>query len=208
MKGLLCILIGYGVGCIQSAYVVGKMMHVDLRQHGSGNLGSTNALRVLGKRAGAITFLCDILKSALSFILCRMLFQDMGILAGMLGSLGAVLGHDFPFYLQFKGGKGIAAMIGMVACLIPTVPLLAVFGYGAGILGILLTKTVSFGSLFFSVVIPLVLFFTKCPMEMVLVGVAMMGLAFYRHKENIVRLCNGTENKLGSKKKHEGGTTV
>jgi len=200
MKGLLCILIGYGIGCIQSAYIVGKMMHVDLRQCGSGNLGSTNALRVLGKRAGAITFGCDILKSAVSFILCRILFPDLGLLAGMLGSLGAVLGHDFPFYLHFKGGKGIAAMIGMVACLIPDIPLLAVFGYAAGIIGIGLTKYVSFGSLVFSVVIPLVLFLTKSPMELVAVGIVMMCLAFFRHKENMARLCKGTENKLGSKK--------
>lgn len=104
MFRVICILLGYGIGCLQSAYLVGRISNVDLRQYGSGNLGTTNALRVLGKKAGAITFVCDILKSVVGFLLCKMLFKEIE-LAGLYGCVGVILGHDFPFYLNFKGGK-------------------------------------------------------------------------------------------------------
>ena len=113
MFRFICMILGYGIGCLQSAYLVGRFAgHMDLRQYGSGNLGTTNALRVLGKKAGAITFVCDILKSVLGFLLCKMIFQQIP-LAGLYGCVGVILGHDFPFYLNFKGGKGIAATAGL-----------------------------------------------------------------------------------------------
>ena len=127
MFRLICILIGYCIGCIESAHVVGKLWRVDLRQHGSGNLGTTNALRVLGKKAGAMVFIGDILKSVIAFLICRAIFKDNATVAGLFGSVGAVLGHNYPFYLNFKGGKGIAVMIGMTAALaFTTNPLLAI----------------------------------------------------------------------------------
>ncbi len=204
MRSLVCILIGYAVGCIQSAYIVGKMMHVDLRKHGSGNLGSTNALRVLGKKAGAITFICDILKSVISFLICRAIWPDMGMVAGLYGCVGAVLGHDFPFYLKFRGGKGIAAMIGMIFCLSTYQPMVAVFAFGAGIIAILLTRYVSVGSMFFSIIIPILLFWFQFPKEAIIITIGLGILALFRHKTNIQRLLTGTENKLVSKKAKEG----
>ena len=200
MFRLACILIGYFIGCIQSAYVVGRMMHVDLRQHGSGNLGSTNALRVLGKKAGAITFACDILKSVASFVICHLIFQEHGLIAGIYGCVGAVLGHDFPFYLSFKGGKGIAAMIGMVLCLIPTSHWLAVYAFGVGIVLLLGTRYVSLASMCFAVAIPLISYIVRLPYEASAVTVALAAMAIWRHKANIVRLRNGEESKLGRKK--------
>ena len=113
MFRLICLCIGYCIGCIETAYVVGRIWQVDLRQHGSGNLGTTNALRVLGKKAGALVFIGDIMKSVIAFVICRAIFGSN--LAGVYGSVGAVLGHNYPFYLKFKGGKGIAVMIGMTA---------------------------------------------------------------------------------------------
>ena len=83
MFRLICILIGYGIGCIETAHVVGKLWKVDLRQHGSGNLGTTNALRVLGKKAGAMVFIGDILKSVIAFLICRAIFPDNGMIAGL-----------------------------------------------------------------------------------------------------------------------------
>lgn len=86
---IICIVIGYFIGCIQSAFIVGKFMHVDLRQHGSGNLGSTNALRVLGKKAGLITFVSDIMKSVISYVVCRLIFGDeIGLIAVYMAVLG------------------------------------------------------------------------------------------------------------------------
>lgn len=200
MFRLVCILIGYFIGCIQSAFVVGKVMHVDLREHGSGNLGSTNALRVLGKRAGAITFACDILKSVASFVLCSMIFKDGGLTAGIYGCAGTVLGHDFPFYLRFKGGKGIAAMIGMVLSLIPISPWMAVYAFGVGIILLIGTRYVSLASMMFAITIPVVAYFIKLPHEAVIVTVALAVLALWRHHANIGRLCQGAEHKLGEKK--------
>lgn len=197
MFRLVCIVIGYFIGCIQSAYIVGKFMHIDIREHGSGNLGSTNALRVLGKKAGAITFAGDILKSVLGFIICYFIFKENYRLAGFYGCAGVIIGHDFPFYLKFKGGKGIACMIGMMMCAggIP-----AIITYAIGSIG-LLTKYVSVGSILFSAAIPFTLYGVGFPAEVVLIAICLSAMAIYRHRANIKRLIAGNENKLGAKKK-------
>ena len=202
MFRLVCILIGYGIGCIETAHVVGKLWKVDLRQHGSGNLGTTNALRVLGKKAGAMVFIGDILKSVIAFLICRAIFKDNGTVAGLFGSAGAVLGHNYPFYLNFKGGKGIAVMIGMTAALaFTTNPLLAVpnaligFGLAFG------TRYVSVGSLAFAVCLPVSCYLLGYEREIVLITLCFSALAVWRHRGNIKKLLNGTENRFGSKKK-------
>lgn len=200
MMRIVCILIGYFIGCIQTAYVVGLMFHVDIRKHGSGNLGTTNALRVLGKKAGLITFLGDICKAILGYLLCRSCFVDFP-LAGLYGCVGVVLGHDFPFYLKFKGGKGIAAMIGTMLSVAFTmgwevVPICAVLG-----IPWLATGYVSLASLWFCLSIPIALLVIGAGTEAVLVGLGLSLLATYQHRENIKRLKNGTENRLFGKKK-------
>ncbi len=200
MFRFICMILGYGIGCLQSAYLVGRFAgHVDLRQYGSGNLGTTNALRVLGKKAGAITFVCDILKSVLGFLLCKMIFQQIP-LAGLYGCVGVILGHDFPFYLNFKGGKGIACMIGLVLCLSITTWYLPAFAFGIGIICIVATRYVSLGSMCFAVMIPIVLYKTAFPLEGVVITICLTALALYQHRANIVRLLSGNENKLGVKK--------
>lgn len=199
MFRVICILLGYGIGCLQSAYLVGRISNVDLRQYGSGNLGTTNALRVLGKKAGAITFICDILKSVVGFLLCKMLFKEIE-LAGLYGCVGVILGHDFPFYLNFKGGKGIACMIGLVLCLSMTTWYLPTFAFGIGIICIAATRYVSLGSMSFAVMIPIVLFKVGFPLEGTLIAISLAVLALYQHRANIARLLAGNENKLGAKK--------
>ena len=196
MFRLISILIGYFIGCIQSAFIVGKFMNVDIRNYGSGNLGSTNALRVLGKRAGAITFTCDILKAVIAFALCNYIFKDNIGIAGFYAAVGVVLGHDFPFYLKFKGGKGIASMIGMMLCIGGTTMMIT---FAAGIIG-LLTKYVSVGSIMFSIAVAIVGFIMGYPIEIKIIMLVLGTLAVYRHKANIKRLIDGNENKLGSKK--------
>ena len=197
---LVCIVIGYFIGSIQSAFIVGKLMKVDLRNHGSGNLGSTNALRVLGKKAGLITFVSDIMKSVLSYVICRLIFGDtIGAIAGIYGCVGAVLGHNFPFYLNFKGGKGIAVMIGMMLCLSTLDYRVTLITFGIGILG-LFTRYVSIGSMAFSIAIPISLYILKFDMEYVIICAILGVLAIYKHKANIKRLIDGNENKLGAKK--------
>lgn len=200
MFRFICMILGYGIGCLQSAYLVGRFAgHVDLRQYGSGNLGTTNALRVLGKKAGAITFVCDILKSVLGFLLCKMIFQQIP-LAGLYGCVGVILGHDFPFYLNFKGGKGIACMIGLVLCLSITTWYLPAFAFGIGIICIATTRYVSLGSMSFAVMIPIVLYRVGFSLEGTLIATCLAILALYQHRANIGRLLAGNENKLGTKR--------
>ena len=202
MFRLICMMIGYCIGCIETAHLVGKLWKVDLRQHGSGNLGTTNALRVLGKKAGAMVFIGDILKSVIAFLICRAIFKDNATVAGLFGSVGAVLGHNYPFYLNFKGGKGIAVMIGMTAALaFTTNPLLAIpnaligFGLAFG------TRYVSVGSLSFALCLPISCYFLGFEQEIVLITACVSALAVWRHRGNIKKLLNGTENRFGSKKK-------
>ena len=175
MFRLICIAIGYCIGCIQTAFIMGKLCKTDLSKKGSGNLGTTNALRVLGFKAGAVTFIGDILKGVVSFIIARWLFPDMGILAGIYACAGTILGHDFPFYLHFKGGKGIVAV--------------ALSGY------------ISLGSMLFSIAIPVCAFFFQLPLEGALVLTALTILALWKHRANIGRLRAGNENKFTLTKK-------
>lgn len=202
MFRIACLMVGYFIGCIETAYFVSKAWKTDLRSQGSGNLGTTNALRVLGVKAGAATFAGDILKSVLSFAVCMLLFPGGGVLAGMYGSVGAVLGHDFPFYLHFKGGKGIAATIGMVLGLSFTVsPLLALIAFGIGIAGVAVSHTISAGSLVFSISIPIAAYFLHFPHEITVLAAALCVLAVWKHRANIGRLLAGNENRFSIRKK-------
>ena len=118
MVRIYCLLIGYVFGLFQTAYIYGKAHGIDIREHGSGNAGTTNALRVLGRKAGLIVFAGDTIKCILAVVVTGLLFDkshpDMIYLLKIYAAAGAILGHNFPFYLNFKGGKGIAATAGMV----------------------------------------------------------------------------------------------
>ena len=118
MVRIACLLIGYVFGLFQTAYFYGKAHGIDIRQHGSGNAGTTNTLRVLGTKAGLIVFAGDCLKCIAAVALVRLIFgstyHDIIYLLCLYTGAGAILGHNYPFYLNFKGGKGIAATAGMV----------------------------------------------------------------------------------------------
>ena len=126
-KIAICLLLGYAFGCFSTGYFVGKLHHIDIRQYGSGNAGTTNALRTLGKKAGAMTFLGDVLKCIIPILFIRhILFVGVEYLPLLVlyTAVGVVLGHNYPFYLHFKGGKGIAAMAYGVAAGSSALPLL------------------------------------------------------------------------------------
>ncbi len=217
MERLICLIIGYIFGMIQSAYIYGRFHHIDIREHGSGNAGTTNALRTLGKKAGLIVFAGDLLKAILASLLVRLIFKndfsDSITLLVLYTGLGTVLGHNFPAYLKFKGGKGIAATAGVIISL-GRWELIAV-GLIFFIFTVVVTRYVSSGSL----VMILSVFSTfvvldglgRIPgLETKAVSYEAMGvffifvlLAFIRHKTNIVRLFKGTENELSFKKKKE-----
>ena len=211
MERVICLAIGYLFGLFQTGYIYGKFHHVDIRKHGSGNAGTTNALRTMGVKAGAITLIGDCFKCVFAVLFVRAIFAsktDMLPLLSMYAAFGAVLGHNYPFYMNFKGGKGIAVTAGII--IITDLRLTAVCLL-AFILIVGLTRYVSLGSLVVSVLflIGLVikgqmgLFYVSHAylMEMYVIGVLFVISAFVRHKDNIGRLLNGTENKISFDKK-------
>ena len=209
MERILCIVIGYVFGLFQTGYIYGKIHHIDIRKHGSGNAGTTNALRTLGWKAGLITFLGDCLKCVLAVLLVRLLFAESDYLPllSLYAGLGAVLGHNYPFYLNFKGGKGIAATGGLILSINPMMflTLLVVF------LTILLTtQYVSLGSLAVSVLFVVEVFIYGHMggfglegaqlYELYGLAIVLALMAIFRHRENIKRLLKGTENKTNIRK--------
>lgn len=212
MERIICIVIGYIFGLFQTGYLYGRLHHVDIRQYGSGNAGTTNALRVLGKKAGIITYIGDCLKAVVAGFVIRLLFKEghseIIKLLVMYGGLGVVLGHNYPFYLHFKGGKGIAATSGMVLAFDWRLALCicAVF-----ILVVVVSRYVSLASLIMMVVFIVTLIIggqtelfglsEEYMLEVYILGAILTTLAFWKHKANIGRLLHGTENKIGASKK-------
>lgn len=147
MERIVCLAIGYLFGIFQTAYIYGKMNGIDIREYGSGNAGTTNALRVLGKKAGVIVLLGDVAKTVLAVVLVKVIFArahgDMLPLLGMYAAAGAILGHNFPVQLGFRGGKGIACTAGLVLTLGPIVTILEAVTF---LLTVGLTRHVSLGS--------------------------------------------------------------
>lgn len=214
MERLVCLLIGYVFGLIQTAYIYGRLHHIDIREHGSGNAGTTNALRTLGKKAGIIVFFGDVLKVIAASFLVRWIFRDTHTdsitLLVLYSGFGTVLGHNFPCYLKFKGGKGIAATAGVIISL-GCWQMIAV-GLVVFIVTVALTRYVSLGSLL--MVISEVISFGICShmgiidglspssvaIEAIIVFALFVLMAAFRHKENVKRLIHGTESKIFSKK--------
>lgn len=214
MFRVLCLLFGYACGLFQTGYIYGRIKNKDIRQYGSGNAGTTNALRVFGKKAGVIVFIGDLFKAILACVAVRLTADyfgsDISMVYLLYTGLGVVLGHNFPFYLKFKGGKGIAATAGVVlatldwriilACLVIFIVVVAV------------TRYVSLGSLVMvTTFIALWIVFGQLGIDVgnlsgaalyesyILVG-AFVIFAYIRHSSNIARLVKGEENKLGKKK--------
>jgi glycerol-3-phosphate acyltransferase PlsY len=193
-------LFGYLFGCFSTGFVVGKIKKVDIRQYGSKSSGTTNALRTLGAKAGLITLLGDMLKAVIAIILVRfVIFANIEYVAllTLYTGLGVVIGHNYPVWLKFRGGKGIAATAGAMASFDPwIIPV----GLPIFVISVAITRYVSVGSLLVATLFP-VWIAVRHPGElhMLLVALAYTILAFIKHHSNIKRLINGTENKLGQR---------
>ena len=195
MNIFLVVVIAYMLGNISPSYIMGKKYkNLDIRKHGSGNAGTTNALRVLGKKSAAIVFLVDLGKGLIAV-------QIGHLIAGYTGALTAavfvVIGHVFPVFLRFKGGKGIATTIGALISLFPMVTLIATL-FGVGV--ILRTRIVSLGSLLGIAVLPLVLIGAGQDRQGVITATILAVLVIFTHRENIKRLMNKNERRLGEKR--------
>jgi glycerol-3-phosphate acyltransferase PlsY len=203
---ILCLVFGYIFGCFQTGYIYGKLHGIDIRNYGSGNAGTTNTLRVLGKKAGYITYLGDALKAIIAILLVKYLIygqlltsaMDPKLLLAYTG-LGVAFGHNYPFYLKFKGGKGIAVTSGVMLALDLRIGLIGIIGF---LIIFNITRYVSVGSLYMSLVFPIcVLIFYPGQWHLFVVSVIFWLMAWLRHRENIKRLINGNENRFERKKK-------
>lgn len=203
VKIIICLILGYAFGCIQTGFFYGKLVHgIDVREYGSGNAGTTNTLRTLGKKAGYIVFLGDALKAVIAvYIVKYLLFPGLDVtkILETVTALGVVLGHNYPFYMNFKGGKGIAATGGFMFALDVRIALIAAIVFAVIFFT---TRYVSVGSLAITALFP-VLMLIFYPGEWVVFGLSLIftALAWWRHRANIKRLLNGTENRFEKKKK-------
>lgn len=201
MYRLIALGLGYLLGGIQSAILYGRFKGIEIRNHGSGNAGATNTLRVLGKKAALIVFLCDVLKAALAVIIAKVLFPETALIAGLYAGIGAIVGHSYPLFFKFKGGKGIAVTVGAIYMIDLPIALMVSVIF---IISAFITRIVSVSSLLLTGFIPVLLFAfyrgNEHIVEIVTLGVVIAAITAYRHKANIKRLMEGTESKLGSKK--------
>jgi len=193
---ILVILISYILGSIPFGYIVSKLVKkIDIRDYGSGNIGATNTLRILGPFMASIVLIGDIGKGYFSIYLSRLISQDSIFILTMAG-LAVICGHDWSLFLKFKGGKGVATTFGVILALNPMISILAAIVWGMVIIN---TRYASLSSI--SAVISIMIFtiLFKQPYEYIIFSMIILILTIFRHKENIKRLKLGNESKIGEK---------
>ena len=211
VKYLVIAVIAYLMGAIPFGLIISRRMaHVDIREHGSGNIGATNVFRTLGTRLGLLTGILDLSKAATAVLLAMFIIGgDVLVVAGhdihvqlaqILAAISAMVGHNWSVYIKFKGGKGVACFIGGLLVINWVV---ALIGLAAGIIIALTTRYVSLGSMLAAVCVLLVLvalalLAVSAPVYIVY-GLLAAGLIVFQHRSNIMRLQSGTELKLGDK---------
>jgi acyl phosphate:glycerol-3-phosphate acyltransferase len=219
-KLIYVIIIGYLVGSIPFGLLVSRMRsRVDIRQLGSGKTGATNVLRTSGRKAAAMVLIGDMLKGSLSVVLAGLIFGNDLLVVGNVGigtlvaqvvaALAAIAGHNWSIFLKFKGGRGVATFFGGLAALCPPAALIGgeVFFVSAGI-----TRYASFGSILcvvtaYVILVPLTVIY-KFPLEYSVYALIGCLLVIFMHKDNITRLVNGKERKIGQKaEKAEGASS-
>lgn len=206
MERLICLAVGYCFGLIQTSYIFGKIKGFDIRKRGSGNAGTTNAIRTMGWKWGMLTLLVDVFKCIAAVLIMRAVYSgsDIRLLLGMYTAAGVILGHNFPVYLKFKGGKGIAATVGMIISFADW--RLIVAAIICFFVPFLITRYVSLGSLALSASFLIGMIISgqaghygmaqSALIEMYILTAALTALAYFQHRKNIKRLIDGCENKL------------
>jgi glycerol-3-phosphate acyltransferase PlsY len=198
-------IMAYLIGAIPFSVWVGKIFYgKDVRNYGSNNAGATNTFRVLGIRAGAIVLFLDIVKGAiavsLAYYMGNIAFHEEKFVYYQLGlGITAALGHIFPVYLHFKGGKGVATFLGVGISIFPEAALICIAVF---LLVFLVTRYVSLGSIIASLIFPLVLIFYNQIQQwpLIVFSVSIPLIIIYTHRKNVARLLQGTENKISFSK--------
>ncbi|WP_337043743.1 glycerol-3-phosphate 1-O-acyltransferase PlsY [Emticicia sp. 17c] len=203
---LMGVIFAYLLGSIPTAVWYGKIFHgVDVRQHGSGNAGATNSLRTFGRKAGIIVLIIDFLKGFLAVLSARFFFSDTTLdkyLFLMMG-IAAVIGHLYPVFAQFRGGKGVATALGVIAASFPMTVILCLVVF---LIIVFITKYVSLGSMISALAFPIQIAFNVWGINpdhdpyYLAFGSFLCLILVFTHRHNIQRLMKGTENKIGAKK--------
>ena len=217
---IVWIIAGYLLGSVSFGMLVGKDAGVDIRTKGSGNIGTTNALRTLGKKAALITFLGDFFKAFIPVIIAENVSMkvfsnssDIAFLISLITGLSAVLGHNFPVWIHFKGGKGIAVTAGVTVAIAIHHPLYWILALLLFIIIVVITRYVSVGSLCvpaWSIPVYVLIYerSNEYLVPVLIISFIYTILAFIKHSTNIKRLINGTENKQKKKKKKDNQEVV
>jgi glycerol-3-phosphate acyltransferase PlsY len=191
----------YLIGSIPSGLVMSKLRGIDIRDYGSGNIGSTNVLRTMGAAAAAVVLIADVLKGVIAVVLARYIIGSP--MSEMAAGLAAVAGHDWSLFLKFRGGRGVATSLGGLLPMVMPAPLTGVAGIVIFSSLIALTRYVSLGSIVGSlsalVAMAVFLGLDRVPWQYLVYIVVVVALIIYQHRDNISRLRSGTENKLGQK---------
>ena len=206
MIWLVIVILCYLIGSFPSGYLVGKSQGIDIRQHGSGNIGATNVLRVMGKKWGYLVFFCDSLKGFISVKSGVWLAVSAGgdtAFAGVLAGIFCIIGHNYTVWLNFKGGKGIATSIGVLLAIVPVVIVLVILIVWVAVFFV--WKYVSLASICAALSLPVAVL-ALFPFVghgnywvLLLFSLTVAGLAVWRHRSNIDRLLHGKENRFGTK---------
>jgi len=204
---IIVALAAYLLGSIPTGFLVARAKGIDIQKVGSGNIGATNSMRVLGKPAGIFVLVMDLLKgfAAVAWLTVLVLkifngtttdLETLKIVAGIF----VVLGHNYPCWLKFKGGKGIATTAGVYLALAPLALGIALVVF---ILTVLLTRFVSLGSIVAAVALPIAVWFTRDNLTLRMMTIALGAMAIFKHRKNMQRIMAGTENRLGKKSSTE-----
>ena len=202
MIEFVAVVIGsYLIGSIPSGLIIGKLRRVDIREYGSGNIGTTNVLRTLGAKYGAIVLIADVLKGVIAVVLARYIIETPT--GEMAAGFAAVAGHDWSVFLKFKGGRGVATSLGALLPMAMPAPLTGVIGLAVFVLVIFASRYVSLASIVGSIsaVVAMAIFMglDRVPWQYLVYIVVVVALIIYQHRDNISRLRSGTESKLGQK---------
>jgi glycerol-3-phosphate acyltransferase PlsY len=202
MIEFVAVVIGsYLIGSIPSGLIIGKLRRVDIREYGSGNIGTTNVLRTLGARYGALVLIADVLKGVIAILLARYIIGSP--VSEMAAGFAAVAGHDWSVFLKFKGGRGVATSLGGLLPMAMPAPLSGVIGLAVFALVTLASRYVSLasivGSLSAVVAMAVLLGLDRVPWQYLVYIVVVVALIIFQHRDNISRLLSGTESKLGQK---------
>ena len=196
LKWILVLVVSYLLGCIQTGVIISGAQHVDIRAHGSKSTGTTNVFRVLGAKASLVTFVGDVLKGVLACLLGLWLLGNTG---ASLAGIAVVLGHMYPVFYKFKGGKGVATSLGTSLVLNP---LLGLILLAVSAVGIAITHVVSIFSIVSLVAFGLINpFLCKGDVAESIYSIVLALLVVWAHRTNIKRLLSGTENKLDFSRK-------